>query len=168
MGSAASAEDAYMSIPADDWRLVTDNVMGGVSRGVLRRVQEDGKECIRLSGEVSTANNGGFIQIALDIDNALAIKAAAYDGIRVNVYGNAEQYNMHLRTQDLWFPWQAYRYTFSAAATWQEVDLPFNSFMPYKTTTRLNVDRLKRIGIVAIGREFSVDICVGSLGFYRL
>ena len=168
MCSAASAEDVYMPIPADDWRLVTDNVMGGVSHGVLRRVQVDGKECIRLSGEVSTANNGGFIQMALDIDNPVAMKATAYDGIRVNVYGNAEQYNMHLRTQDLRLPWQAYRKTFSATATWQQIDLPFNSFMPYKTTARLNVDRLKRIGIVAIGREFSADICVGSLGFYRL
>ncbi|TNF91563.1 MAG: CIA30 family protein [Gammaproteobacteria bacterium] len=156
-----------MTVFADDWRLITDNVMGGVSKGKLLRTEREGKKCTLLSGNVSTENNGGFIQIALDIDKSLAEKASAYEGVRVQVYGNAEQYNVHLRTRDLWLPWQAYRSSFYSAAKWQLVDLPFNAFTPYKTKTRLTISRLKRVGIVAIGRDFSADICVGPLGFYR-
>ena len=49
------------------WRLVTDAVMGGVSRGTISREIVDGREAIRMRGEVSTENNGGFLQITLDL-----------------------------------------------------------------------------------------------------
>ena len=49
------------------WRLITDGVMGGVSSGTLKKDTIEGKPCLRLRGDVSLQNNGGFIQAALDI-----------------------------------------------------------------------------------------------------
>ncbi len=46
---------------------------------------------------------------------------------------------------------------------WQTVQFRVQDFTPYRTDIALDVRRLRRIGIVAIGRAFSADICVGGL-----
>jgi hypothetical protein len=148
------------------WRLVTDGVMGGVSSGTLTLASMDNRDCLRLQGNVRLENNGGFVQAAVDIDAATAAKLPAYSGIAIDVYGNDEAYNLHLRTDDLWLPWQSYRATFQAAPRWQTVQLPFADFSPYRTRKPLDVTALQRIGVVAIGRAFSADLCIGRLGFY--
>ena len=150
-----------------DWRLVTDNVMGGVSNGQLTVDERDGRPCLRLQGEVRTENNGGFIQAALDLASNRQRDASAYDGVVIDVYGNNESYNLHLRQDGLWLPWQAFRTTFQAPPVWQTYYLPFAGFQPHATSTRLKPDRLKRVGLVAIGHAFSADICLGRIGYYR-
>lgn len=49
------------------WRLLTDGVMGGVSTGRMTRETIAGRPALRLRGEVGLANNGGFVQIVLDL-----------------------------------------------------------------------------------------------------
>ncbi|MGD7552053.1 CIA30 family protein, partial [Ralstonia pseudosolanacearum] len=44
------------------WDLVSDRVMGGVSRGVMIREVVRDRPALRMQGEVSLENNGGFIQ----------------------------------------------------------------------------------------------------------
>jgi len=44
--------------------------------------------------------------------------------------------------------------------------LPFAEFTPYKTSKALDVTELERIGVVAIGRAFSADLCIARLGLY--
>ena len=148
------------------WRMVTDGVMGGVSSGTLTLASMDNRDCLRLQGDVRLENNGGFVQAALDIEKTAAADASAYSGIVIDVYGNDEAYNLHLRTDDLWLPWQSYRTTFQAPARWQTVQLPFAEFSPYKTSTALDVTELERIGVLAIGRAFSADLCIGRVAFY--
>lgn len=157
----------YAAGEGPDWRLVTDNVMGGVSNGQLTAEERGGRPCLRLSGEVRTENNGGFIQAALDLASTRQRDASDYDGVVIDVYGNGEVYNLHLRQDGLWLPWQAFRATFPAPPEWQTRYLPFSEFRPYSTSARLKPDRLKRIGLVAIGRAFSADICLGRIGYYR-
>ena len=45
------------------WKYISDDVMGGVSKGSISFSEQDGKNIALLSGKVSTENNGGFIQI---------------------------------------------------------------------------------------------------------
>ena len=42
---------------------ITDQVMGGVSTGKFIVDKVDGLMCYKMTGNVSTKNNGGFIQI---------------------------------------------------------------------------------------------------------
>jgi len=49
------------------WRYTSDQVMGGVSEGGASLGAEDGITFAQLRGMVSTANNGGFIQIRQDL-----------------------------------------------------------------------------------------------------
>ena len=149
-----------------DWRLITDGVMGGVSAGQLGRAQVDGRDCLHLQGAVSTRNNGGFLQMALDLDSADRAGLAAAGGLELSVSGNGEAYNLHLRTADLWLPWQAYRSTFHADPGWHTLRIPFDRFTPYRTGKPLRKERLERLGVVAIGRDFQADLCVGAMRFY--
>lgn len=149
------------------WRLVTDQVMGGVSRGELRPDRVGGRDCLRLTGAVRTANNGGFVQMALDLGGDEALDATGFDGIELEVAGNDEAYNVHLRTRGLWLPWQAYRAEFRAGPEWRRVRLPFAAFAAHGTGRAFRPEALVRIGIVAIGRDFEADLCVARVGFYR-
>jgi hypothetical protein len=164
---AGAMQDIELRPLSPDWRLITDRVMGGVSQATVTRAILDGRDCTRLSGAVSTENRGGFVQIATDVDAAIAADAAAWTGLALDVRGNGEGYKLHLRTSDLWLPWQSYRADFATSGDWQTVRLPFSAFAPYRVVGRLRVDRLRRIGVVAIGREFDADLCVAGLSLYR-
>ena len=58
---------SYNLLTEDNMRLITDNVMGGVSQGELKWSRHNEMPCLSLTGDVSTDNNGGFIQAAMDI-----------------------------------------------------------------------------------------------------
>jgi hypothetical protein len=152
---------------AGEWRLITDQVMGGRSSGVLVMDQYLGRNCLRMRGSVSTANNGGFVQIALDLAAGKSMDASNFTGLVLEMMGNGERYNIHLRTSELWLPWQSYRADFSSSSKWDEIRLPFSEFEPYKTKKRLDAGKLVRIGVVAIGRQFEADLCLGKIAFYN-
>lgn len=149
-----------------DWRLFTDRVMGGVSDGTMIREPVAGRPAVRMRGEVSLENNGGFVQMSLDLSaDGKAMDCSGWRGIEIDVFGNGEDYSVHLRTEDLSRPWQSYRQGFKADPEWRTVQLPFDKFAPYRTDVPLNTRRLRRIGMVAIGRAFSADLSVGGLRF---
>ena len=93
------------------------------------------------------------------------VDASAWDGIELDVFGNGEEYGVHLRTDALTRPWQSYRQSFMADAEWRTVLLPFDQFVPHRTVVLLDTRRLRRIGVVAIGRPFSCDLALGGLRF---
>ncbi len=150
------------------WRLVSDTVMGGASRGKLTRETVAGRPARRMRGVVSLENNGGFVQIALDLTpDGTACDASDQDGLALSVFGNDEDYNIHLRTTDLDRPWQSFRAQFRARPQWQRVSLPFSVFTPHRTQAPFRPDRLRRIGLVAIGRAFEADLALGEMAFFR-
>jgi hypothetical protein len=149
------------------WRSASDRVMGGISQEQAIRQIIDGRPCLRLRGRVLTANNGGFIQIALLLAGFnRAFDASAYRGVRVLVWGNDEEYRVHLRTLQTRQPWQVYQAAFRANQAWQDVQLPFAHFTPRSLQTPLQTRDLTQIAIIASGREFDADIAVGRIEFY--
>lgn len=148
------------------WQAITDTVMGGVSDGRLKTTVTDGRPCLRLTGEVSLLNNGGFVQASLDLDEAGPLDARGYAGVEIDIFGNGESYNLHLRTTDTRVVWQSYRTSFVAAPRWQTLRLPFSGFMPHRIDMSLDPSKLRRLGVVAIGREMRADVCIAHLSFY--
>ena len=107
-------DDLSMPFPLSSvgtrWQLVSDAVMGGVSAGSIMREVVGGRPAIRMQGDVSLENSGGFIQIALDIaPRNGTVDGSAFSGIAIDVLGNGEEYGLHLRTPELVRPWQSYR-----------------------------------------------------------
>ncbi|MGY6412099.1 MAG: CIA30 family protein [Alkalilacustris sp.] len=148
------------------WALVTDGVMGGLSRGRLRPEEVGGRPALRLTGEVSLENNGGFVQMALDLAPAGLLDAGGWRGIALDVAGNGEGYGLHLRTDAALRPWQSWRQGFGTG-DWARVHLPFDGFAPHRIEAALDPARLRRLGIVAIGRAFSADLAVGGVWLWR-
>ena len=149
------------------WRAVSDRVMGGVSEAGMTRAGFGGRHCLRLTGDVRLENNGGFIQAALDLAPADSVlDASGFEGLRMVASGNAERYGLHLRTPDCRRPWQSYRAEFEAGEDWRSLELPFSRFLPHRLTAPLDARRLRRLGLVAIGRAFHADLRVASVGFY--
>ncbi len=156
-----------VSAVGTSWRAVSDRVMGGVSRAELRFERHLGRPCLHLQGDVRLDNEGGFIQMALDLDPlGGTVDARAYRGLRLVVLGNGERYSAHLRTEDVVRPWQSYRAQFNTTTQWREVQLPFASFVPHRIEAPLDLTSVRRIGLVAIGREFSADLRVARVEFY--
>lgn len=149
------------------WQLVTDGVMGGLSQGQLSLDNYKGRNCLRMRGNVTTENNGGFVQIALSLSDQGDFDASAYTGVEIEVAGNNELYNIHFRTAELWFPWQSYRSSFTAGSDWQTYRIPFSELEKYKTFQKFSRDEIRRIGLVAIGREFQADLCLADIRFYN-
>lgn len=150
------------------WLGVSDQVMGGVSEAGVARTVVARRICLRLTGDVRLENNGGFIQAACDLDReGGSLDLSRYAGLRLGVLGNGERYSVHLRTPDNTRPWQSYRGHFIAEANWAEVSLPFNAFVPHRIDLPLDISRLRRIGLVAIGRAFRADLAVCKIAFYR-
>lgn len=135
--------------------------MGGRSSGTLTRETVQGREARRLRGSVSLENNGGFIQMAADV-----LEASNFTGIEFSATGNSETYNIHLRTSDLTRPWQSYRQSFIAGPDWETHRIPFTDFAPHRTDAPLDLSKLRRIGIIAIGREMEADVSVAHVRFY--
>lgn len=159
--------DPPLAVTGNDWALISDRVMGGVSSGAMSREVVAGRAAIRMTGGVSLDNNGGFLQVAVDLGAAGAeIDARHWTGIRLDVFGNDQVYNLHLRTSDIRRPWESYRKSFHAPSRWTTVFLPFDKFTPHRTERPLNLARLRRVGVVAIGREFEADISIADIRFY--
>jgi len=149
------------------WRGVSDQVMGGISKACISHSAMLGRPSLLMTGDVCLENNGGFIQAALNLGlSGDTIDASKFSGVRIVVRGNDEKYSVHLRTPDNVRPWQSYRAHFTAGPNWETYDLPFEAFVPYRLGAALDKTRLRRIGLVAIGRPFYAELSVSQLGLF--
>ena len=149
------------------WVFFTDRVMGGVSSGKLEIGSEDGSKFYRMTGNVSTANNGGFIQFQADLSN-ISNTEKIFNGIKIKVRGNNENYQIFIRTNLTVLPWQYYSSEFYASNQWKEIELPFSSFKRsnFYQPKNINNTDIRTLGIVAYGKDYSADLNVGLIEFY--
>lgn len=164
LARSAMIEDFKVE-PETRWRFFTDQVMGGVSTGGVDFATEDLHAFARMTGRVSTANRGGFIQMRLDLATPPPEDTT---GVRLMVRGNNQRYFVHLRTDTTLLPWQYYQAGFDVTQGWAEVRLPLESFTA-SGALLLSVPRpgsLASVAIVAYGRDHDARIDVREVGFY--
>ena len=118
-----------------------------------------------MTGQVSTENNGGFIQLRKAIPKKTIDTAT---GAYLKVRGNGQQYYLHLRTSGTLLPWQYYQASFTATAEWQIIKVPLTAFARSGSWLgkAVNPKSIRSIGIVAFGRDHSADIQIAEIGFY--
>jgi hypothetical protein len=142
---------------ADGWRFFSDQVMGGVSEG--RATVEDG--ALVLRGDVSTANNGGFIQVRLqDVDLPVDTQALV-----LRTRGDGQDYFIHIRTSATRLPWHYYQARFTAPRDWAEVRLPLDAFAPSHgiLPDRLTAEAVRSVALVAYGRDHRADVRLSEI-----
>lgn len=153
--------------PGEPWQLLTDAVMGGISQGTMTREEIGGRPAVRMRGDVSLENNGGFIQIALNLlPDGGRLDGSRWLGLEIEAHGNEEDYGIHLCTDDLTRPWQSYRQGFRPSRKWTTLRFAFDDFKPHRTDVALDVRHLRRVGLVGIGRAFHADLAIAGLRFF--
>ncbi len=148
------------------WAFFTDGVMGGLSEGKAIISKVDGINCYHMTGNVTTENNGGFIQIRNQLKPTISTKK--YKGIYLKVFGNNEDYALHIRTALTLAPWQYYKYSFKTFSEWKEIRAPFSEFKKSNSYQPSNLigQNINSIGLVAGFKDFNADICLSEIGFY--
>jgi hypothetical protein len=124
-------------LPGARWRGFTDRVMGGVSNADFNRDEVAGKRCVRMTGNVTRDNGGGFVQMALYLNGA---DLSNYRGLELLVHGNDEDYNAHIRTVD---------------CGWHD-----------GVTVGLNTAEVERIGLLGWMRDFTADLAIAEIALY--
>jgi hypothetical protein len=155
----------FESQPQSRWSYVSDQVMGGISQGQLVFKTEEGESYAHMTGQVSTENNGGFIQFRSSIPKGTTASAS---GVTLKVRGNSQQYYIHLRSSGTLLPWQYYQASFQVTDQWQTIKIPLTAFAASGKWLRKQIksSSIRSIGVVAFGRDHSADIQISQIGFY--
>ena len=150
--------------PTNEWNLITDKVMGGISTGEYNYIKIDNNDVIKMTGNVSTKNNGGFIQIRRNLDG---INLTNAKNIEVLAKGNNEKYFIHLRTSFTILPWQYYQYLFTVKENFKNFVLPIKNFKKsgLLLPNEINPQNIKSIGIVAFGKDYRAELTVKEISF---
>ena len=149
-----------------DWKMITDQVMGGVSEGQFnyRKIGDD--NAIILTGSVSIKNNGGFIQIRRNLDD---VNLNNVKKVTIIAKGNDEKYFIHLRTAFTVLPWQYYQSSFVVENNFKSFVLPLSDFKKsgYLLPKRINPNNIKSIALVALGKDYNAELIVKEISFVK-
>ena len=150
----------------NEWNFITDQVMGGISTGTYYYKKINNDNVIKITGNVSTKNNGGFIQIRRKLNN---INLTNAKNVRVIARGNNEKYFVHLRTTFTILPWQYYQYSFTVKKDFKNFILPISNFKKsgFLLPDKINPKNIKSIGIVAFGKDYKAELTVKEINFTK-
>ena len=149
------------------WGYISDRTMGGISNGQAVLEKDGDIFFARLIGNVSTDNNGGFIQLRSTLSFVnLHNKNKTLKGVRLNTKGNGETYHIFIRTSETRSYSDFYYATFIADEEWEIVNLPFTKFKHRFSNSVLDGNDIQTFGIVAYGRDFISDVSVSNIIFY--
>ena len=148
----------------NEWYFITDQVMGGISTGTYNYKKINNDNVVKITGNVSTKNNGGFIQVRRYLNN-INLKNAK--NVEVIAKGNNEKYFIHLRTSGTILPWQYYQISFKVVNDFKIFKLPINEFKRSSVflSKQINPKNITSIGVVAFGRDHSADIYIKEINF---
>lgn len=155
---------ACQGVPSP-WIAISDQVMGGVSTADLRQDQRHDSVCSCLSGRTRLENNGGFVQMKLEIEPSWS--CADYAGMFIELCGAAHDYNLNVKTTQLDRPWQSFRCTLAVEPQWTRFVVPYAQLRPHRTDLALDPATIRSVAVIAIGSAFDVDVCVRRFGFFR-
>ncbi|XGV95532.1 MAG: CIA30 family protein [Leptolyngbya sp. BL-A-14] len=107
------------------WGALDDVVMGGVSASTIKQTEN----AVLFTGNVSTANSGGFASVrSRNLEPALDL--SGYEGIKLRVKGDGQRYKFLTRDDDKWDS-IAYSHSFdTTAGEWIDVQIPFRTLIP--------------------------------------
>ncbi len=107
----------------DEWKIVDDEVMGGMSMGLIQISSEgDGV----FSGHVSLENNGGFCLVRYDLER---IEVEDYSSFEIRMKGDGKKYQFRCKSSD--HQRHSYIYNFSSGKNWKVITIPFKKMEPY-------------------------------------
>jgi hypothetical protein len=113
-----------------EWRVVNDDVMGGVSKSSLTLTADAHGQ---FSGQVSLENYGGFASIQL---NKTVKLDQDREFIVLRIKGDGKKYEFRLKNSAS--KPESYVHPFNTSGQWEEVKLPISEFYPQYRGRKLN------------------------------
>ena len=145
----------------DNWQIVNDGVMGGLSDSSFQLNQEGyGK----FSGHVSLENNGGFASVRLPTVIKLENKKQE---IVLKIKGDGKTYQCRLKSSRSQS--ESYVHEFNTTGEWQTIKLTLNDFYPQYRGRKLNASNFdfKKIELfgflIANKKEESFNLLIDSI-----
>lgn len=111
-----------VSDSAQDWYVINDGVMGGLSESQVTL----GPEGLIFQGEVSLENNGGFASMR---SKTRPLQLDRFAGLRLHLRGDGHQYQLRLRQSEASRE-VAYVASFDTSGEEEWVELSFEQFQP--------------------------------------
>ena len=114
--------DFNTNTKTNDWKIVDDGVMGGISKSVIT-LDKDGNGI--FEGHVSLENNGGFSSVrhqfkTVDVSNSKRFI--------IRVQGDGKSYQFRVKSQLK--EYYSYKFDFSTNKDWEIIEIPFDELIP--------------------------------------
>jgi len=123
--------DFHPASRLDNWFVVDDGVMGGLSQGRFF-INEEGHG--EFSGEVSLENNGGFSSVRYRFE---ALDVSSYKQIHLRIRGDGKRYQVRAKTNAA--DRHSYVSYFETSGEWQTIAFELNDLKPTFRGNRLNM-----------------------------
>lgn len=114
-----------------DWRIIDDGVMGGVSQGEFS-IDSEGNGVFQ--GTISLDNNGGFSSIRHQFKN---IKVSKENSIRIRLKGDGKNYQFRIKDKST--SYYSYITTFKTSGEWETIEIKFSDLYPSFRGQKLNL-----------------------------
>jgi hypothetical protein len=153
-----------------DWQFIADGVMGGVSQGAMARETVEGRERLPHARPGELGQQWRLHPDGVGFGAGWLTRWTRAPSPALNSDCSWQRRDLQSASAhtDVTRPWQSYRQSFIAGPDWETHRIPFSDFAPHRIDVPLNVTKLRRIGILAIGREFQADVSVGGVRFFLL
>lgn len=123
--------DFKMNDIIDNWKIVNDVVMGGLSNSSIEK-NKDGYG--RFYGHVSLENNGGFAMTQYYFET-IETKLYSKFVLRVKGDGKTYQFRVKYKREES----HSYISEFKTSNTWLSIKIPFNNMYPVYRGRRLDM-----------------------------
>lgn len=142
----------------DRWKIVNDEVMGGVSMGLFQ-VNSDGNGV--FSGHVSLKNNGGFTLLRYTLER---IEVKNFYAFVIRLKGDGKKYQFRCKSKNQ--QRHSYIYSFTSKKDWEILTIPFEKMAPFFSGDSLQMpnfhgDYVAEIALLIgnnIEEDFSLEI----------
>ena len=161
--SVAPVDIDFTDAKAQTWRVLNDNVMGGISTGDLSW----GKQGLRWVGETRLENNGGFSSVRAPWGTH---DFSDVERVIITCRGTGGPFKLTLETSRAWYMPYAFA-SFDPTEDWSEVVLPLSAFrwsQAFTGDTRFStsLSEVLRIGLLKYdGSAQSFDLEVSEVRF---
>jgi hypothetical protein len=140
----------------NDWQIVNDGVMGGLSQSSIN-LDEEGNAV--FTGQISLENNGGFASVRHETDITGVQK---YSYINLKVKGKPSTYQFRIKKNE--GETHSYIQEFEVTSEWETVQLKLSSFYPRYRGRSLNLPNFEANVI----REVAILIGNGKKEEFKL
>lgn len=138
-----------------DWRIVDDGVMGGLSKGYLDFTENT----VTFKGSVSLENNGGFTSFRSPYQS---FDLSAYEKIIIRLKAEGQQLAFTMSTDRRWYLPYFKKQIEVKNNEWEVIELPLNEFKAYRVGQNLgypldkeNAAKVIRMGFITDSKKAS-------------